>query len=86
MQTINASPSSALINSASTYKKTGTQVCMLRKILLSTKTSELVNYIKRQYDNITLSYCQKLIELNLMLKTKADFQVTDRLTKLTKVC
>lgn len=67
-------------------KKTGTQVCMLRKILLSTKTSELVNYIKRQYDNITLSYCQKLIELNLMLKTKADFQVTDRLTKLTKVC
>lgn len=59
---------------------------MLRKILLSTKTSELVNYIKRQYDNITLSYCQKLIELNLMLKTKADFQVTDRLTKLTKVC
>lgn len=63
-----------------------TQVCMLRKILLSTKTSELVNYIKRQYDNITLSYCQKLIELNLMLKTKADFQVADRLTKLTKVC
>lgn len=59
---------------------------MLRKILLSTKTSELVNYIKRQYDNITLSYCQKLIELNLMLKTKADFQVADRLTKLTKVC
>lgn len=59
---------------------------MLRKILLSTKTSELVNYIKRQYDNITLSYCQKLIELNLMLKTKADFQVTDRLTNLTKVC
>lgn len=58
---------------------------MLRKILLSTKTSELVNYIKRQYDNITLSYCQKLIELNLMLKTKADFQVADRLTKLTKV-
>lgn len=57
---------------------------MLRKILLSTKTSELVNYIKRQYDNITLSYCQKLIELNLMLKTKADFQVTDRLTNLTK--
>lgn len=48
--------------------------------------TELVNYIKRQYDNITLSYCQKLIELNLMLKTKADFQVTDRLTKLTKVC
>lgn len=67
-------------------KKTGTQVCMLRKILLSTKTSELVNYIKRQYDNITLSYCRKLIELNLMLKTKADFQVADRLTKLTKVC
>lgn len=63
-----------------------TQVCMLRKILLSTKTSELVNYIKRQYDNITLSYCRKLIELNLMLKTKADFQVADRLTKLTKVC
>lgn len=62
------------------------QVCMLRKILLSTKTSELVNYIKRQYDNITLSYCRKLIELNLMLKTKADFQVADRLTKLTKVC
>ena len=59
---------------------------MLRKILLSTKTSELVNYIKRQYDNITLSYCQKLIELNLMLKTKADFQVADRLIKLTKVC
>ena len=59
---------------------------MLRKILLSTKTSELVNYIKRQYDNITLSYCQKLIELNLMLKTKADFQVADSLTKLTKVC
>lgn len=59
---------------------------MLRKILLSTKTSELVNYIKRQYDNITLSYCRKLIELNLMLKTKADFQVADRLTKLTKVC
>lgn len=59
---------------------------MLRKILLSAKTSELVNYIKRQYDNITLSYCQKLIELNLMLKTKADFQVADRLTKLTKVC
>ena len=59
---------------------------MLRKILLSPKTSELVNYIKRQYDNITLSYCQKLIELNLMLKTKADFQVADRLTKLTKVC
>lgn len=58
---------------------------MPRKILLSTKTSELVNYIKRQYDNITLSYCQKLIELNLMLKTKADFQVADRLTKLTKV-
>ena len=55
-------------------------------ILLSTKTSELVNYIKRQYDNITLSYCRKLIELNLMLKTKADFQVADRLTKLTKVC
>lgn len=54
--------------------------------ILSTKTSELVNYIKRQYDNITLSYCQKLIELNLMLKTKADFQVADRLTKLTKVC
>lgn len=53
---------------------------------IRTKTSELVNYIKRQYDNITLSYCQKLIELNLMLKTKADFQVADRLTKLTKVC